>query len=67
MTMVETTLNAATTTISDSITNKIRFVISIERKKFTCSLVQSWISTPPPIAMAAGGAICAERHTYPQD
>ena len=31
----------------------MRFVIEIERKKFTCSLVQSWISTPPPIAIAA--------------
>ncbi len=41
ITMVETMLNAATTTISESITNKIRFVIVMERKKFTCSLVQS--------------------------
>ena len=41
MTMVETTLNAATATTSDKITNNILLVISIERKKFTCWLVQS--------------------------
>ncbi len=53
MTMVDTMLKAATATINDRITNKMRLVMAMERKKFTCSLVQSWISTPPPIAMAA--------------
>ena len=41
MTMVETILNAATATISDRITNRMRLVMAIERKKFACSLVQS--------------------------
>ena len=36
MTMVETMLKAATATTSDRITNSMRFVISIERKKLTC-------------------------------
>ena len=41
ITMVDTMLNAATATTSDRITNSMRFVISMERKKFTCWLVQS--------------------------
>ena len=36
ITMVETMLKAATATTSDRITNSMRFVISMERKKFTC-------------------------------
>src|ERR1700679_1916804 len=60
MTMVETMLNAATATINDSITNKIRLVMAMERKKFTCSLVHTCFSTRRPLAPAAardrGGA-----------
>ena len=66
MTMVDTMLKAATATINERITNKMRLVIAMERKKFTCSLVQSWISTPPPIAIAAARAHAAARHTCPR-
>ncbi len=41
MTIVETTLNAATATTSERITNMMCFVIWIERKKFACCPVQS--------------------------
>src|SRR5882724_8216295 len=50
ITMVDTMLNAATATTADSMMKRMRFVISIERKKFACCVVQSSTRYLPPSA-----------------
>ncbi len=50
MTRVETTLNAATATISVRMMNITRFSTSTALKKFAWLRVQSLMKTSPPIA-----------------